>query len=274
MRIARNRTPALVLGLLLACCAQTALAADLFFATRVGTSWGTGEGTGELDLAGVGGSGEDKDASPLYGATFGIAVPLSDLMPYSMSLPSFDVPIWPGRAIHFTGSEDFRFPGWRTLLEVETLWGRDLDFETESGSALNPFRSEVESASFLANFRLDVPIQAPLTALFGRLPMIEPMTLYTGGGAGVSWNEITTKGPANFGSDDTFDFAYQYMAGIGYALSDSLHLSVGWRYFDMGELSLDIADVNTGTYDLEVGAHEVTTSLRFHFYHVPFFGRE
>ena len=273
MRIARTPTPVLVLGLLLVL-GQAAAAADLFVSTKVGTSWGQGDGTGELDIVGIAGSGTDDDASPVYGGAFGIAVPLSDLMPYSMSLPSFDVPIWPGKALHFRGSEDFRFPGWRTVIEAETLWGRDFDFETASGSALNPFRTEVESASFLANFRLDVPIITPLTALFGRLPMFEPMTLYTGGGVGMSWNEITTKGPANFGSDDTFDFAYQYTAGFGYALTDQTHLSVGWRYFNLGELELDINDINTGTYDIEVGAHEVTTSLRFHFYHVPFFGRE
>jgi hypothetical protein len=104
MRIARTRTPALALGLLLACLATNALAADLFVSSQVGTSWGTGDGTGELDIVGIAGSGEDNDASPVYGAAFGIAVPLSDLMPYSMSLPSFDVPIWPGKALHCFGA--------------------------------------------------------------------------------------------------------------------------------------------------------------------------
>lgn len=273
MRIAQIPTPALILCVLLATLAQSVSAADLFVSTRVGTSWGAGDGTGALNI-GVGGSSEDSDASPVYGGAFGIAVPMSDIIPWSLRIPSVDVPIWPGKALHFPGSEDFRFPGWRTLIEAETLWGRDFDFETDSGSALNPYRTEVESASFLANFRLDIPIAAPMTALFGRLPIVEPMTVYAGGGIGMGWNELTTKGPANFGDDETWDLAYQYMAGIGYALSDSLHLSMGWRFFNLGELELEIDDVNQGTYDLEVGAHEVTTSLRFQFYHVPFFGIE
>ena len=259
---------------LLALCAPAAQAADLYFAAGAGFSIAQADGTGSNELVSSV-SGDDDDSSPVYGGAFGVAVPLSDVFPWSLRIPSFDVPYWPGRAVHFTGSEDFRFPGWRTLIEVEGMTGRDFRFSTPGVSPLTPHNSDVESTSFMGNVRLDIPIQAPLTALFGRLPMIEPLTLYGGGGVGLGWNKIDTSDTVNSGSDEAFDFAYQGMAGIGYALSDTTHLSVGWRYYDLGQVSTRLDEgPNPGIYRADIAAHEYGASLRFHFYHVPFFGVE
>ena len=255
--------------------ATLASAADLFVAGRAGFSNATGEGEGTNALVGPSLTGDDDDASPVYGGSLGVAVPLSDVVPWSMRIPAFDIPYWPGRSIHVSGSEDFRFPGWRTLIEAEAMTGREFRFSTPGSSALTPYNSEVTSTSFIGNVRLDVPIQAPMTALFGRLPMLEPLTLYGGGGVGVGWNEIEVSDTVNSGSDDAFDLAYQFTAGIGYALSDQTHLSVGWRFYDLGKVETDLDQgPNQGAFSADVSAHEFTTSLRFHFYHIPFFGRE
>lgn len=257
-------------------CAQAALAAELYLAGRVGISSGEGDGTGVIELGPpVVGSGSDDDSSPVYGTAFGVAVPLSDVVPWALRFPSFDVPYWPGHSLHFEGDEEFRFPGWRTLFEVEALFGRDYDLATPSGTSVSPYHSEVESRSFMGNARLDVPLRTPITALFGRLPALEPLTLYGGGGAGVSWNDIRTSGPANLGDDTTWEFAWQAGAGFGYQLSDTAHLSIGWRYVDLGDVELDSSCGGARCrFDADVTAHEVMTSLRFEFYHVPFFGRE
>ena len=263
-------------ALVIALWGAAAPAADLYFATRVGISKGDADGKGVVELGpDVVGSGSDTDTSPIYGAAFGTAVPLSDIFPWALRFPSFDVPYWPGRAIHFEGDEEFRFPGWRTLLEVEALFGRDYDFATSSGTAPSPYHTELKSSAFMANARLDVPLRTPLTALFGRTPVLDPLTIYAGGGAGVGWNDIKTTGPVDLGDDTSWDFAYQIMAGFGYQLTDTVHLSLGWRYLDLGDIDLDS---NCGgvdcSFEADVTAHEVMTSLRFEFYHVPFFGRE
>jgi opacity protein-like surface antigen len=254
--------------------AGTAGAADLYIATGAGFSMADAEGDGSNELV-SGVSGDDDDSSPVYGGALGVAVPLSDVFPWSLRIPSFDVPYWPGRAIHFTGSEDFRFPGWSTLIELEGMTGREYRFSTPGVSPLTPHNSDVDSTSFMGNVRLDFPIQAPMTALFGRLPMLEPLTLYGGGGVGIGWNEIETTDTVNSGSDESFDFAYQGMAGVGYALSDTTHLSLGWRYYHLGKVKTRLDEgPNPGVYSADIAAHEYSASLRFHFYHVPFFGME
>jgi hypothetical protein len=260
---------ALLAGPLLWLAAGVAHAAELYVSGDVGFSMGTGEGSGNNSLIGDSGSGDDGDASPMYGGAFGIAVPLSQ------AIPTFDVPYWPGRSLRINGPESFRLPGWRTLIEAEAITGRDYEFSTPGHAALTPYIADVKSTTFLGNVRLDVPIQAPLNLLFGRLPMLEPVTLYVGGGAGVGWNDISVSDTVNSGSDDVFEFAWQGSAGFGYAMSDTMHASFGYRYLDLGsaEIKFD-AGPNEGKYDADVTAHEVTASLRWHFYHIPFFGRE
>lgn len=249
-------------------------AADLYTSFRAGFSDATIEASGSNELSGTT-SGEDDNSSPLYGGAVGVAVPLSDVLPWALRIPSFDVPYWPGRSVHVSGTEHFRFPGWTTLIEAEAITGRDFTFETDGPSSLTPYRADVTSTSFMANVRLDIPIRAPLNALFGRLPMLDPLTIYGGGGVGAGWNDLEADDTVNSGSDTTFDFAYQFMGGVGYALTDQTHLSVGWRYYNLGELEVDMDDgPNDGSFDAEIGAHEFVTALRFHFYHVPFFGRE
>jgi hypothetical protein len=255
------------LGILLG--AGAAPAAELYVSGLAGFSSGAGEGSGSNDLIGESGSGEDTDASPMYGGAFGVAVPLSQ------AVPTFDLPYWPGRSVRINGSESFRLPGWRTLFEAEGITGREFELSTPGHSTLTPYVTEARSTTFLGNVRLDVPIQAPLNLLFGRLPMLEPVTIYVGGGAGVGWNDISTSDTVNAGSDDSFKFAWQAGTGLGYAMSDTVHASFGYRYLDLGsaEVKFD-AGPNEGKYDADLHAHEATVSLRFQFYHIPFFGRE
>jgi hypothetical protein len=250
-----------------------ALAADLYVSGVIGISNATGDTKFSTDLLPEASTGDDDDTSPVYGGAVGMAFPLSELMPWRLRIPSFDVPIWPGKAAHFEGSEDFRFPGWRTSLEIEAQTGRDYEIITPGESEITPVISNVSSSSFMTNFRLDIPIQAPLHIFFGRLPMLEPVTLFGGAGVGASLNEIeandTTVGKD---SDKGFTFAHQFKAGIGYALTDTIHLSAGWRYYNLGELETGTGSQNSKV-STEVVANEFTSALTWHFYHLPIFER-
>ena len=57
---------------------------------------------------------------------------------------------------------------------------------TANGSL--PYRSDVSGSSLMAVLRLDVPIQAPITAMFGRIPVLEPLSIFGGGGVGVGFS--------------------------------------------------------------------------------------
>jgi opacity protein-like surface antigen len=246
-----------------------ASAADLYLSGGVGISAATGDtrSTNSLD---VNSHGSDDDTSPVYGGAIGMSVPLSELVPWRMRIPSFDIPYFPGHSLHVAGSEDFRFPGWRTSFELEGQTGRDFQIITNGPSPITPVISKVTSSSFMANFRLDVPISAPLHIFFGRLPMLEPVTLYGGVGAGASLNEIEASDSV-FGKDnDTgFTFAHQYRAGIGYAITDQMHVSLGWRYYDLGKLEVGFGGGNAKV-STDVVTNEFTSGLTWHFYHVPF----
>jgi opacity protein-like surface antigen len=252
--------------------APAARAAELYFSGGLGISAARGDVDGTNDL-GISSSGSDDDSSPVYGGALGIAFPLTELVPWRLSIPSFDVPYFPGRSIHFAGSEDFRFPGWRTQFEIEAQTGRDFDLVTSGPSPLTKNIANVTSSSFMTNFRLDIPIQAPLHVFFGRLPMLEPVTLYGGAGVGASLNEIKATDTA-LGSDKDsgFTFAYQFKTGLGYALTDTIHLSLGYRYYDLGELETSFGAGTTGQLSADVVAHELTSGIAVHFYRIPFLG--
>jgi opacity protein-like surface antigen len=273
MRSPERKLPLAALALLTAVLgASAARAADLYFSAGLGISAATGDVDGSNDL-GISSSGSDDDSSPVYGGALGIAFPLSELMPWRMRIPSFDVPYFPGHSLHFSGSEDFRFPGWRTEFEIEAQTGRDFELITDGPSPLTANIANVSSSSFMTNFRLDIPIQAPLHVFFGRLPMLEPVTLYGGGGVGASLNEIEATDTAlGSDSDSGFTFAYQFKTGIGYALTDQLHLSLGYRYYDLGELETSFGAGTTGRLSADVVAHELTSGLSVHFYRLPFLG--
>lgn len=267
-----DRVSLAALAALVALCAAPAVhAADLYVSGGLGISAATGD-TKATNSASTPSSGSDDDSSPVYGGSIGMAFKLSELIPVRMRIPSFDVPYFPGKSWHVSGSEDFRFPGWRTSIEVEAQTGRDYELITKGPSLITPVIANVSSHSFMANFRLDVPIQAPLHVFFGRLPMLEPVTLYGGVGAGASLNEIeASDSVVGKDSDSGFTFAHQFKAGIGYALTDRIHLSAGYRYYDLGKLEVGFSSGgSTAQISSEVVAHEMTSGITVYFYRVPF----
>jgi opacity protein-like surface antigen len=254
--------------------APVAHAADMFVFGDIGISSATGSSSVFNSLAPTpNGSGDGDDSSQVLGGGVGLMVPMHALLPWRLNVPRVEIPVWPGRAIGFGGQEDWRFPGWETRIELGWLGSRDLEITTPGSVASNPYRSDVESMSVMARFRLDVPVNAPLTAMFGRMPVLEPLTVYAGGGAGLGFHDVETTDVNVRGDDSGMEFAYEIDAGLGYALTESVHWSVGWRYVDLGTASMDLIDTTgqpRGNFDLDLDAHEFTTSLRFTFWRVPF----
>ena len=268
----RRLEPALLAALVLLLFSPAGHAAELYVSGNLGISFAEGEADYSNNL-GLELGGSDSDQSPTYGGALGMSFPLRELLPWRLRLPSFDVPYFPGRSWHVAGSEDWRFPGWRTQVEIEGQTGRDFEIITDGPNALVPFVSRITSHSFMFNTRLDVPIQAPLHVFFGRLPFLEPVTLYGGAGVGSSLNEIeSTDTTLGQDSDDDFALAWQAKAGFGYALTDSVHLSLGYLYYDLGELDVSFGETSTAKMSVDLVAHEFTSGITVHFYRIPFLG--
>lgn len=259
---------ALALVLVILSSASPTSAAEIFLAGDVGISTVSAAASGENTFAEFQHSGKDRDQSPVYGGTVGIGVTLNELVPVRLKIPHFEVPYFPGRSIHF-GSEDFRLPEWETRLEVEGLTGRDVSLLTPGFTELVPYRAEVQTWTVIGRLRMDLPIRAPIHALFGRIPILEPVTLYGSAGAGVANNEITVSDSIVSGKSAKLNFAYQFSAGMAYALTERIQWSVGWRFTDFGKIDAPLSDglQDRGVYGLTMSSHDITTSLRFNFFH-------
>jgi opacity protein-like surface antigen len=295
------KAPSLAAALLCLVLALPSGAADLYISGDIGISSGTGDANGSNDFLRVPDPDPDdnidpealantigfssSDSSPVFGTALGVAFPLRGVIPWRMRVPEFGVPIWPGKRLSF-GSEDFRAPEWETRIEVQWLGGRDYEIKGVGGTTVDgfdftdptrPYYGEIKASTVMANLRLDVPIQAPITALFGRLPILEPMTVFGGAGVGAVFQSAEIENAFVSGLRSANGLAWQFTAGIGYALTDNVRWSVGYRFQDLGKLDLTLLDVtgtDRGEVNLDMGANEFTTSLKFNFWHLPVLGGE
>lgn len=229
---------------------------DVGFAGLMATAGGTTETVVTFDN-----EGEDSDASPLFGFSFGYGFPLSEALP-----GAYDMPGWLGWM-----GEEVRFPEWTVRGELEGRYRMDSELETDGFSSATPFRSELESWTAMHNVWVDFPVSPPFEAIFGRIPLLEPMSFYTGGGLGLSINQARTTDTIVKGDGTDLNFAYQVGGGISYALTEWSTIGLGYRYSDLGEVVVDLDNAGTGAGDfsLDATSHEFTLSLRFDFYSIP-----
>lgn len=101
-------------------------------------------------------------------------------------------------------------------------------------------------------------------------------TPYLGAGIGIAYNVVDdvsfTDNPAlvnQIHGDKDIAFAWALMAGVGYQLSHSTVLDLGYRYIDMGKATSERSDtggfVNPRVNIDDLDAHEFKVGLRYHF---------
>ncbi len=232
------------------------LSGDVGFAGTMAMAGGTTDTVVTFDN-----EGEDADASPLFGLSFGYAFPLNEALP-----GAYDTPGW----LSWMG-EDVRFPGWVVRGELEGRYRMDSELKTDGFSSSTPFRSELESWTAMQNVWLDFPVSPPFEAIFGRIPLLQPLSFYTGGGLGLSINTLSTSDTIVDGEGTDLNFAWQVGGGVEYALTRWAAIGLGYRYSDLGEVVVDLEDAGSGAGDFSLAAtsHEFTLSLRFDFYGIP-----
>lgn len=233
--------------------APVAGAGELFVHGDLSISWGHGESGGSTEGLGFAPNGDDVDSSPVGGGAFGLAFPMNETLP-----PAWDVPL----------------PDWEVRVELEGLYGRDYELVTEGGGATGPFLTNGKTWSLMTNLWLDLPVYEPVSWLFGRLPLLEPMSLFVGSGIGLATTSVDVSNNALYGKETAYNFAWQAGAGLSYALTEQTSVSLGYRYVDLGELNLTLHDgINPrGNFELDLFAHELRAGLRVEFYSVPFPG--
>lgn len=235
--------------LLLAACplVQPAGAADLYLSGGIGNSAGGGSGSVETDFFEA--DGDDVDASPAYGGSFGLAFAMDEALPQIKS---------------------FELPSWIVRTELEFLMGRDYELRTDGAGVNDFFLSEVDAWTLMPNATLEVPVRSAVSWLFGRIPILEPMNLYGNAGIGTAHIGLDTSDTNSSGSSSGFNFAWQAGAGITYTLTDTTSFTLGWRYLSLGTAEAELSGIQGGgDYELELSSHEVVTGLRVNFYSAP-----
>ncbi len=273
----RNRTFTRALGAVVAVlaigAAGVAGAADLYLTGNIGISALSGSGSGTNDFISQTHTGDDVDSTPVYGSSLGVAFPMSRALPWKTRMPRISIPYWPGKALSTDAEDELGFPDWPVRFEVEYLRGMDAELSTPGVNAIEPYRADYEAWSVMAKLRMDLPVRTPVRAIFGRVPFLEPLSIYGGGGTGMSFNELEAGNGVIAGDESDSGFAWQAIAGIGYELNENVHWSIGWRYQNLGEVKAPLFDASNtprGNYRVDLTAHEFTTSLSFTFWRVFF----
>ena len=228
--------------------AGSARAGDVYASATLAISTGQGEAGGATAF--FPNRGSDTDSSPAYGLAAGFAIPFEEIFP------------------------DRRGPisDWSVRVELEGLAGRDYELRARGAE---PYLSEVYTWTLMPNVWLDVPLERPIAHFFGRIPVLSPLSFTIGAGVGLGANDVDTTDNVSSGSVTSYGFAWQAGAGFGYALTRNVTIGLGYRYLDPGQVEIDLAAGMTpmGSFELDLSAHEVATTLRVSFYPVPLRGR-
>lgn len=111
-----------------------------------------------------------------------------------------------------------------------------------------------------------------LTGMFNLwVDFLDPSTTalrpYVGGGAGMAKVEIkdATYLGDPLGDQDDEVFVYQFGAGVGYALSEQVELSLDYRYLKSDDVTYDFDPSTPGEVESEYEAHSAMFSLRYYF---------
>ena len=116
-----------------------------------------------------------------------------------------------------------------------------------------PAEGSASALSYMVNGYFDIP-----TNMF-----IKP---YLGGGIGyatVSINDATVPGVTPVADDSASVLAYQFSTGIGFEISRTTTLSLGYRYFVTEEP--EMVDVFGSPFTTEYQSHEFNIGVRFLF---------
>jgi opacity protein-like surface antigen len=250
----RPGSGALLAGLAALLLARAAAAGDFYLTGNLAISTGTGESGGQTEF--FANAGSDTDAAPAYGGAVGFGFELGEAVPRTWRLP---------------------LPGWGVRFEFEGMTGREYELLTKydpPSTVGNGYFSEVTAWTFMPNLWIDVPLHQPIAWAFGRIPILEPLTLYGGAGFGLSTVDLDTTDNVSQGHREQFLFGWQAGIGLGYEITQRVTLSAGYRYVDLGSAKLNLRippeEEPFGSFRMDLAAHEFNAGVRVNFWSIPY----
>lgn len=135
---------------------------------------------------------------------------------------------------------------WRAEVELSR---RAAGLKTVSGTAAS---GEMLATSLMANAIYDFDVNGPVTPYLG---------------AGLGYAQVKFKNAAPFGASSINDsdnaLALQGIAGLSYAMSDTVDLFTDYRYFTTRGVDMRTAAGNAASFDAKT--HSIMVGLRFNF---------
>jgi opacity protein-like surface antigen len=224
-------------------------AGDFYLTGNLTISTGVGDSGGSTLF--FDNTGSDTDSAPAYGGAVGFGFELGEAIPKSWKIP---------------------LPGWGVRFEFEGMTGREYELRT-SGSG-GGYISEVTAWTFMPNLWIDMPLHQPIAWIFGRIPILEPLTLYAGAGLGLSATDLDTTDNVTQGRNEEFLFGWQTGIGLGYQLTQRVNLTAGYRYVDLGQprvtLRMPPSEDSFGRFTMDLAAHEFNFGVRVNFFSIPY----
>jgi opacity protein-like surface antigen len=234
-----------------------AQAAEFYASGTFMQSLGRDNSSGAIEVLPVTVLGSDGDSSLGYGIAAGFGFEFDEVLPK-------------------------RRDSWGTAfrIEGEFVYGREWEFvshtEDPNGVPLaHDFFNEVKVWTTFVNLYIDVPLRRPVSKIFGRVPVLEPVDLSFGFGAGVSHVHINAFDNVAEAVDGVYKFAFLGNVALSYELSERTKVQFGYRYLDLGATDAALVYVNVpgsvsaGEVDLDLKAHEFVLSMRYAFHQKP-----
>lgn len=128
----------------------------------------------------------------------------------------------------------------------------DLDAFTTNDET-NPVEAlRLEEATFMANLRYSYPL-------------MERLTLSAGAGAGADYAQMKLTSGGFSGEDEDWNFAYQGIAGLSYAVGQRSEIFANYRYFRTTKAAFDFNPQLSAFLDgEEFVKHTATIGFRYH----------
>jgi len=157
--------------------------------------------------------------------------------------------------------------GWAVLATVGYAFDTNWRLELEGGYRNNDIDLLSTFFGFTTNSGDLTQISLMANVLFD-VPLTDRLDLTFGAGAGAVYSDFSPP----FGSDESdTSFAYQGIAGLSYALTDRLDLTLQYRYLHVNDPSFTVS--HTGHTDVfaldDVENHTVSIGLRYDLFEDP-----
>lgn len=162
-----------------------------------------------------------------------------------------------GKLLGFLGVAAGRSYG-NLRFEAELTSRFSQDFVTDSFMQPTPtffYDTKVKSTNLMLNAFWDFPNSSKWTP-------------FVGAGIGAAYIDIETDDTVVSGDESETNFAYQVGFGTSYDLGSGSAVELGYRYVDMGDVSVDLAVggvIPAGEYTADLDSHDIYVAWRMDF---------